>query len=101
MELAEVLAVALEAPRDRGPVAMQVTSALALGDLRDEEQDDGTVKSAAYFAMYVADRGGPSQLHVCGEYDDVLVVTADGIRFAEHRVIIDAETVPANMGVLL
>jgi 3-phenylpropionate/cinnamic acid dioxygenase small subunit len=72
-----------------------------ISNIRVAEQDDGTVKSAAYFVMYVADRGGPSQLHVCGEYDDVMVVTADGIRFAEHRVIIDAETVPANMGVLL
>ena len=72
-----------------------------ISNIRATERDDGSVKSEAYFAMFSADRGGPSQLHVCGEYDDLLVRVGDGLRFAEHRVIIDSEMVPPNMGVLL
>lgn len=72
-----------------------------ISNIRVARRDDDTVKTEAYFAMFAADRGGPSQLHVCGEYDDVLVGSEDGLLFAEHRVIIDGETVPPNMGVLL
>lgn len=72
-----------------------------ISNIRVARRDGDSVKAEAYFSMFSADRGGPSQLHVCGEYDDVLVRSDDGLRFAEHRVIIDGETVPPNMGVLL
>lgn len=72
-----------------------------ISNIRARGQENGSLKTQAYFAMYAADRGGPSRLHVCGEYDDLLVRSGGVLRFAEHRVIIDAETVPANMGVLL
>jgi 3-phenylpropionate/cinnamic acid dioxygenase small subunit len=72
-----------------------------ISNIRVRETEDATVAAQAYFAMFTADRGGLSQLHVCGEYDDLLVRVDDGLRFAEHRVIIDSETVPPNMGVLL
>lgn len=65
------------------------------------ELPDGSLKASAYMVMYAADRGAEQKLHVCAEYDDVLVRTKDGLRFAEHRVIVEAETVPANMMVLL
>jgi 3-phenylpropionate/cinnamic acid dioxygenase small subunit len=72
-----------------------------ISNIRVREAEDGTVAAQAYFAMFAADRGRSSALHVCGEYDDVLVRVDDGLRFAGHRVIIDSETVPPNMGVLL
>jgi 3-phenylpropionate/cinnamic acid dioxygenase small subunit len=72
-----------------------------VSNLRAHELDDGKIKSAAYFAMYSSDRGDLSILYVCGVFDDVIVRTEAGMRFEEHRVIIDSETVPPNMGVLL
>jgi 3-phenylpropionate/cinnamic acid dioxygenase small subunit len=53
------------------------------------------------FVMFVADRGDQSTLYVCGEFSDTLVRTDDGLRIFERRVVIDSETVPPNMGVLL
>nr|WP_277349062.1 nuclear transport factor 2 family protein [Streptomyces sp. HNM0575] len=70
-------------------------------NVRAAETGDGRIEAAAYFVLYVTDRTDLSRLHVCGRYDDVLVRTDGGLRFAEHRVVIDAETLPANMGVLL
>jgi 3-phenylpropionate/cinnamic acid dioxygenase small subunit len=70
-------------------------------NLRAEEDEEGRVSAKAYFVLYVTDRVELSQLHVCGRYQDILVRTEDGLRFVEHRVVIDAETVPGNMGVLL
>jgi len=60
------------------------------------------IHTEAYFVLFVADRSGASELHVCGEYRDILVASDEGtLQFAEHRVIVDGETVPQNMGVLL
>jgi 3-phenylpropionate/cinnamic acid dioxygenase small subunit len=72
-----------------------------VSNLRATELDDGKIKSQAYFVMYCSDRGDLSQVYVCGVYDDVVVRADGGMLFEEHRVIIDSETVPANMGVLL
>lgn len=69
-------------------------------NVRAREIDGDQVASQAYFVLYVTDRTDPSQFHVCGRYEDVLTRTPGGLRFVEHRVVIDAETVPANMGVL-
>lgn len=69
-------------------------------NVRARDTDDGRVAAQAYLVLYVTDRTDPSQFHVCGRYEDVLARTAGGLRFVEHRVVIDAETVPANMGVL-
>jgi 3-phenylpropionate/cinnamic acid dioxygenase small subunit len=63
--------------------------------------EDGRITAQAYFVLHVADRTEPSRFHVCGRFQDVLEHTDAGLRFAEHRVVIDAETVPGNMGVLL
>lgn len=100
---------------DRGQVALKERAAYTNGyfwhsptkmlhtvtNIRAQERDDGRIAAQAYFVMYAADRGEPSQLYVCGQYDDVFVRVDGQLQFAEHRVIIDAEAVPANMGVLL
>jgi 3-phenylpropionate/cinnamic acid dioxygenase small subunit len=100
---------------DRGLLALKERAAFTNGyfwhsptkmlhtvtNLRAHETEDGGIAARAYFVMYAADRGGLSQLYVCGEYQDVLTRVDDDLRFAEHRVIIDSETVPPNMGVLL
>jgi 3-phenylpropionate/cinnamic acid dioxygenase small subunit len=70
-------------------------------NVRAQEGADGSVAAQAYFVMYVADRSEAAQLHVVGRYDDRLVRDDGQLRFAEHRVVIYGETVPANMGVLL
>ncbi|MEU2083431.1 nuclear transport factor 2 family protein [Streptomyces albus] len=70
-------------------------------NVRAAETDDGRIKAGAYMVLYVTDRTELSRFHVCGRYDDILVRTDAGLRFVEHRVVIDAETLPANMGVLL
>ncbi|ARP72899.1 hypothetical protein LK07_27505 [Streptomyces pluripotens] len=70
-------------------------------NVRARETEDGRIKAEAYVVLYVSDRSEPSRFHVCGRYDDLLARTDDGLRFAEHRVVLDAETLPGNMGVLL
>jgi 3-phenylpropionate/cinnamic acid dioxygenase small subunit len=65
------------------------------------ENADGTVASEAYFVMYMVDRDGIAQMHVCGEYHDVLIRTDSGLLFKQHLAVVDSETLPANMGVLL
>lgn len=70
-------------------------------NVRARETGEGRIKAEAYVVLYVADRTDMSRFHVCGRYDDILARTDDGLRFVEHRVVIDAETLPANMGVLL
>jgi 3-phenylpropionate/cinnamic acid dioxygenase small subunit len=65
------------------------------------ENSDGEITAGAYFALYVADRGDLSRLHVCGVFYDKFVRYDGGLRLREHRVVIDSETVPPNMGVLL
>ncbi|GGK74269.1 aromatic-ring-hydroxylating dioxygenase subunit beta [Mangrovihabitans endophyticus] len=70
-------------------------------NVRARETDDGLIKSEAYVVLYVTDRVEVSRFHVCGRYDDLLTRTDHGLRFAEHRVVLDAETLPGNMGVLL
>lgn len=65
------------------------------------ESDDGSISAEAYFVMYMVDREGVANMHVCGEYHDVLVRLDGELRFKEHVVVVDAETLPANMGVLL
>lgn len=71
-------------------------------NIRVIDATEQQIRTEAYLALFVADRSGPSELHVCGEYRDILALSADGsLLFAEHRVIIDAETIPQNMGVLL
>ncbi|WP_405562705.1 aromatic-ring-hydroxylating dioxygenase subunit beta [Streptomyces sp. NBC_01180] len=70
-------------------------------NVRARETDDGRIKAEAYVVLYVTDRIEMSRFHVCGRYDDVLTRTDDGLRFVEHRVVLDPETLPGNMGVLL
>ncbi|MEV7770887.1 nuclear transport factor 2 family protein [Kitasatospora sp. NPDC086791] len=100
---------------DRGPGALKERAAFMNGYLRHNptrtlhtitnvrarETEDGRIKAEAYLVLYVADRVEPSRFHVCGRYDDLLTRTEDGLRFVEHRVVLDAETMPGNMGVLL
>jgi 3-phenylpropionate/cinnamic acid dioxygenase small subunit len=100
---------------DRGRLALKERAAYTNGyfwhsptktlhtftNLRAQERDDGMISAHAYFVMYTADRGELSELYVCGEYDDLFTRVEGELRFAEHRVIIDSETVPPNMGVLL
>ncbi|WP_405913310.1 nuclear transport factor 2 family protein [Streptomyces sp. NBC_00963] len=70
-------------------------------NVRARETEDGRIKAEAYVVLYVTDRIEMSRFHVCGRYDDLLTRTDDGLRFVEHRVVLDAETLPGNMGVLL
>src|SRR6187455_2524796 len=56
VELAAVLAVSFESPGDRGPIAAQVTGALTLGDLRDQQQEDGDVEPRTSQAIVDAKR---------------------------------------------
>ncbi len=100
---------------DRGVIALKERAAYTNGyfwhnpdkmlhtvtNIRAQEVDGDQVKVQAYFVMYAADHGEESELYVCGQYNDLLVRVDGDLRFAEHRVIIDSETVPPNMGVLL
>ncbi|MEO6090923.1 MAG: aromatic-ring-hydroxylating dioxygenase subunit beta [Umezawaea sp.] len=70
-------------------------------NVRAREIDDGRIEASAYVVLYVSDRTDLSKFHVCGRYGDILARTDDGLRFVEHRVVLDAETLPGNMGVLL
>ena len=65
------------------------------------ENADGTVAAEAYFVLYVVDREGISRMHVCGEYHDVLIRVDGELRLERHLAVVDSETLPANMGVLL
>ena len=71
-------------------------------NIRAQEQVDGAIAVQAAFTLYAADQSAAAHLHVVGRYTDLLVRTGDGeLRFAEHRVVIEGETVPGNMGILL
>ncbi|WP_275229313.1 aromatic-ring-hydroxylating dioxygenase subunit beta [Novosphingobium album (ex Liu et al. 2023)] len=74
---------------------------LMISNILAQEEADGKVVSRAAFAMFAADRHQASQVHVTGRYSDVFVRQEGRLVFAEHRAVIDGETVPANMGVFL
>jgi len=64
-------------------------------------QEAGALAVSSYFVLYRTDHEGESKLHACGQYDDRVVRTPDGLRFVSHHVILDAETLPADLTDLL
>ena len=68
-----------------------------ISNVRVTEAEASRVRAQAYFAMFRTGRDKTSQLHACGEFDDRLEIVDGKLRFAEHRVIFDAETLPSNM----
>lgn len=72
-----------------------------VGNVLATDNGDGSIDAEAYFVMYAVDREGISKMHVCGEYHDVLVRVDGELRFKLHLAVVDSETLPANMGVLL
>lgn len=100
---------------DRGVVALKERAAFNCGyfwhvpkrtlltvtNLRAQPQEDGRIAAQAAFQMHAADRTDAAQLHVVGRYQDVFVRRDGQLRLLEHRVVIEGETVPQNMGVLL
>lgn len=100
---------------DRGLVSLKERAAFCCGyfwhtptrtlltvtNIRGQEGADGSIVAQAAFVLFAADLAESSQLHVVGRYRDRLVRGDGGLRFVEHRVVIEGETVPGNMGVLL
>lgn len=74
---------------------------LSINNIRVRELADGQIAVKAAFVMHASDHQQNARVHVVGRYTDILTRTADGFRFVEHRVVIEGETVPANMGVFL
>jgi len=100
---------------DRGPVILKERAAYTCGyhqhnptrtlltvmNIRGQMPETDVVAVQAAFVLYVIDRTGPARLHVVGRYADRLTLADGQLRYLEHRVVIEGETVPANMGVLL
>ena len=70
-------------------------------NIRAQQLEDDIVAAQASFVMFAADRTEPANLHVVGRYNDLFHRIDGELRFAEHRVVIEGEAVPGNMGVLL
>lgn len=100
---------------DRGREALNERAAYALGywlapqrktlhvisNVLVEAKEDSTVTTSAYLLLYRVNRRGESVFHVSAEYDDRIELTADGPRFASHRVVLDGGTMPADMSQIL
>jgi len=69
-----------------------------ISNVRLAEVEGSRVAAKAYFAMFRTARDKTSQLQACGEYHDRLEYADGRIRLVEHNVILDAETLPSNMG---
>lgn len=96
---------------DRGHQALKERTAYLLGfwtrthyktlhtitNVMVDSDDGATLEVNSYFTMFRTDLDGQSHLHVCGEYQDTLRRTDDGLRFARHHVVLDAETLPSDM----
>jgi 3-phenylpropionate/cinnamic acid dioxygenase small subunit len=67
-----------------------------ISNVRVLEAEGALIRTSAYFAMFRTARDRTSQLQACGSFRDVLD-SSSALRFAEHNVIVDAETLPANM----
>ncbi len=61
----------------------------------------GVLEVSSYFVLYRTDLEGESRLHACGQYDDRIVRSAGERRFVSHHVVLDAETLPADLTDLL
>lgn len=68
-----------------------------ISNVRVGQDDHGRLTAAAYFAAFRTARNGTSQLYACGEFADLLDLSDGRVRFIEHNVVVDAETLPANM----
>jgi 3-phenylpropionate/cinnamic acid dioxygenase small subunit len=68
-----------------------------ISNVRMVKSEGERLWTTAYFAMFRTARDRTSQVHACGTFRDVLVSVDGAIRFAEHNVIVDAETLPSNM----
>lgn len=97
---------------EKGRAAVTRRAALASGYLRAQrnktlhmisnvrlaEVGGAQLAAKAYFAMFRTARDKTSQLQACGEYHDRLEYADGRLRLIEHNVILDAETLPSNMG---
>jgi len=97
---------------EKGRAAVTRRAALASGYLRAQrnktlhmisnvrliEVEGSQLAARAYFAMFRTARDKTSHLQACGEYHDRLEYIDSHPRLIEHNVILDAETLPSNMG---
>ena len=96
---------------DRGGAAIRRRAAVAAGylqaqrnktlhmisNIRVGEVSGSSISATAYFAMFRTARDKTSQFHACGTFHDKLIRTGDQLQFAEHNIVLDAETLPANI----
>jgi 3-phenylpropionate/cinnamic acid dioxygenase small subunit len=68
-----------------------------ISNVRVTSVDGSRLSVNAYFAMFRTARDKTSQLHACGEFHDLVINVGDRLRLLEHNVVVDAETLPANM----
>ncbi|MCZ4341200.1 nuclear transport factor 2 family protein [Sphingomonadaceae bacterium G21617-S1] len=68
-------------------------------NIRAAIEGDSIVAQAA-FVVYTADKNDEVKLHIVGRYSDRLAREDGELRFQEHRVVVDSETLPANMSIL-
>jgi 3-phenylpropionate/cinnamic acid dioxygenase small subunit len=96
---------------EKGSAALTRRAAVASGYLKAQRNktlhmisnvrvlsvQDAVISTTACFAMFRTARDRTSQLHACGTFRDILAESGEVLRFVEHNVIVDAETLPANM----
>jgi hypothetical protein len=64
-------------------------------------QHDRAIVANSKFLLLRTDRSGRTGLHAAGAFSDRIVNTGDGLRFAAHNVIVDADVLPSDFTDLL
>lgn len=72
-----------------------------ISNVRVKEWDGARASLRSYFVLYKVGKDGVSRFHVSGEYHDTLVRPEDDWRFEVHHVVLDGDTMPADMTDLL
>ena len=57
----------------------------------------GRIESEANYAVFRTKLDGPSTVFNVGRYLDVVVATADGLKFASRTVVFDSEMIPNSI----
>jgi salicylate 5-hydroxylase small subunit len=59
--------------------------------------DDATIECEANYAVFRTKPSQPTEVFNVGRYIDTVRITAEGLRFADKRVVFDSELIPNSL----
>ena len=68
-----------------------------VGPVRITAYDEGTIFAEANYLVIRTKRDMPSEIFNAGRYIDTIVVTSDGLRFADKLCVFDSELIPNSL----